>query len=278
MPELIENGHLYVAQPPLYRITSGKKEIYMKDDGDLNAFLLKRVSEKEKIVLKDEKEVSGNQLVRIMSGLIKFYDSLDRLSRKGYNKRFIEFLASDGPKDRRLFKDKDFMTDLFRKLDDEGFLVSDVHQDEDEGYFEFMISETRNGGSSSTVNWEFLSSPELRQLLGISKEFRQIKEEAFIYGEQGEKIRVEDPKTLLESMMERAKKGLSVQRYKGLGEMNPDQLWKTTMDPENRNMLQVRVKDGVKADDIFNVLMGDKVEPRREFIQNNALEVSELDI
>ena len=105
----------------------------MKDDGDLNDFLLKRVAEKEKIVMKDDKEVSGNQLIRIMGGLIKFYDSLDRLSRKGYNKRFIEFLASYGPKDRRLFKDKDFMTDLFQKLDREGFLVSDVQQDEDIG-------------------------------------------------------------------------------------------------------------------------------------------------
>jgi len=153
----------------------------------------------------------------------------------------------------------------------------DISLGEEDGYYEFSVTENKNGGQRFLVDWEFLSSPELRQLMELSDDFCDLKRGSFrVGGEEREKI--EDPEQLLNEFMEKAKKGLGIQRYKGLGEMNPDQLWNTTMDPEKRTLVKVRVEDAVEADNIFTILMGDKVEPRREFIQKNALEVTELDI
>jgi DNA gyrase subunit B len=278
MPDLIDKGHLYVAQPPLYRISAGKQELYIKDEGELNNYLLKKISEKEKILLESGQAISGGRLVKLLSGVIKFYDSLNKLSRRGYSARFIEFLASEGPTDKSFFKEEDFMQGLFEKLRKNGFRVHDIHLDEEGEYYEFLVTETYNGGQVSAVNWEFLSSPELRQVLGISKEFQELRKSKYIVGGDGESKEIDDPQQLLKELMDRAKRGLTIQRYKGLGEMNPGQLWSTTMDPNRRVLLRVRIEDAVDADDMFTVLMGDKVEPRREFIQNNALEVTELDI
>jgi len=278
MPELIDKGYLYVAQPPLYRLLWGKKEFYLKDEEGLNHFLLERISEKEKVLLENGEELVGKKLVRMLSGLIKFYETLNKLSRRGHSSRFIEFLVVQNVKDKDLFRHRKFMDEFFGKLEANGFQVSDVQWDEEEEYYEFLVTETQNGGQSSAVNWAFLSSPELRQLMSISEEYRMLKEGSYTVEAGGEKARIEDPYNLLEKLMNRAKKGISIQRYKGLGEMNPSQLWSTTMDPERRTLMRVDVKDAVDADGIFNVLMGDKVEPRREFIQNNALEVTELDI
>lgn len=278
MPELIEKGYLYVAQPPLYRIVWGKKELYVKTEEGLNEFLLDRIAEKERIVLENSDEISGSKLVKILSGLITFYESITKLSRKGNSPRFIEFLVMEDIKDKELFRKKEFMDGFLKKLDESGFQVTDFRLDEEEGFYEFVVTETLNGGQTSIVNWEFLSSPELRRLMNISKEYRLLKEGSYTLEADGSRKLIEDPHELLRVLMERAKKGVSIQRYKGLGEMNPEQLWTTTMDPERRTLLRVEIKDSVEADDIFNVLMGDKVEPRREFIQNNALEVRELDI
>ncbi len=278
MPELIEKGHLFVAQPPLYRLVWGKKDFYLKSEEGLNRFLLDRIAEKEKVMLENGEELAGGKLVRILAGLITFYESLEKLSRRGNSPRFIEFLVMEDVKDKELFRRKEFMDGFLKKLDNKGFQVTDFRLEEEEGFYEFVVTETLNGGQTSIVNWEFLSSPELRRLMGISKEYRLLKEGSYIIEGDGGKKLIEDPHELLRLLMERAKKGLSIQRYKGLGEMNPDQLWNTTMDPEKRTLLKVEIKDVVEADDIFNVLMGDKVEPRREFIQKNALEVKELDI
>jgi DNA gyrase subunit B len=140
------------------------------------------------------------------------------------------------------------------------------------------VSETRNGGQSFVVDWEMFASPELKRLIGISNELQALSGATFKVGGDGEPKRIDNWQDLLEDLMNRGKRGLTIQRYKGLGEMNPGQLWETTMDPEKRTLLQVKVDDVVEADEIFNTLMGDKVEPRREFIHDNALEVEELDI
>jgi DNA gyrase subunit B len=149
---------------------------------------------------------------------------------------------------------------------------------EENEYYDFIITETQNGGHSFNIDWEFYSSPEFRQLRILPGEFYQLWDGGSMLIENGEKTKIEDLEQLLKGVMEKGKKGLNIQRYKGLGEMNPTQLWETTMDPEKRNLLKVRIEDWVEADDIFTILMGDKVEPRREFIQSNALEVTELDI
>jgi len=278
MPELIEKGHLYVAQPPLYRVLAGKKELYIKDEEDFNAFLLKRISQKEKVLLEGGEVISGQRLVKLLTGVIKFYHNVERLSRRGYSPRFIEFLVSEGVKDRKQFKNKSFMDNLFLRLEQNDFEVRDIQLSEEDGFYEFLVREVRNGGQTSTVDWEFFSCPELRQLIGFSQEIQMLNRGIYIMDDGGEKRKIDDPQQLLSEVMGEAKKGLTIQRYKGLGEMNPGQLWATTMDPEKRTLLKIRIEDVLEADDIFTILMGDKVEPRRQFIQNHALEVTELDV
>ncbi len=277
MPDLIDKGYLYVAQPPLYRVLNKKKELFIKDEEGFNDFILTRISENEAVLLDDGREISGNRLITMLNRLVRFFERLDKLSRKGFSSKFIEFLVLNGVTNKRQFKDRSFMENLFDKLEEGGFSVSDISLGEEDGYYEFSVTETKNGGHRFEVDWEFLSSPELRQLMELSDDFCDLKRGSFrVGGEEREKI--EDPEQLLNEFMEKAKKGLGIQRYKGLGEMNPDQLWNTTMDPEKRTLVKVRVEDAVEADNIFTILMGDKVEPRREFIQKNALEVTDLDI
>jgi DNA gyrase subunit B len=242
-----------------------------------NQFIISRVSEKWKIVLDNEKELSGNSLKKLLQGLIRFYDIIERLSRKGYSQRFIEFIVTNKLTEKSSFKDSHLMQTFLEKMQKNGFEVSMSLNEENE-YYEFYITETRNGGHSFSINWEFYSSPEFRQLKSLTPEFYQLLNGGSFLVENGDKTEIDDPELLLKSVMEKGKKGLNIQRYKGLGEMNPTQLWETTMDPEKRSLLKVRIEDWVEADDIFSILMGDKVEPRRDFIQTNALEVTELDI
>jgi len=277
MPDLIDKGYLYVAQPPLYRVLNKKKELFIKDEEGFNDFILTRISENEAVLLDDGREISGNRLISMLNRLVKFFERLDKLSRKGFSSKFIEFLVLNGVRNKRQFQDRSFMENLLVKLEEVGFSVSDISLGEEDGYYEFSVTETKNGGHRFEVDWEFLSSPELRQLMELSDDFCDLKRGSFRLGD-GEKEEIEDPEQLLNEFMEKAKKGLGIQRYKGLGEMNPDQLWNTTMDPEKRTLVKVRVEDAVEADNIFTILMGDKVEPRREFIQKNALEVTDLDI
>ncbi len=278
MPDLIEKGYLYVAQPPLYRVADKKKELFIKDESGFSDFILKRISENEVVVFDNGREVSGNRLISLLNRLVRFFEKLDRLSRRGFSPKFIKTLVLNGIRNKNQFKDRVFMENLFAKLGQSGFQVSNIKLGEEDGYYEFSVTETKNGGQRFDIDWEFLSSPELRQLMRLSEDFCELKKGSYRSGEDGQKEKIEDPQQLLNELMEKAKKGLTIQRYKGLGEMNPDQLWKTTMDPEKRTLVKVRVEDAVEADNIFTILMGDKVEPRREFIQNNALEVTELDI
>jgi DNA gyrase subunit B len=278
MPELIENGHLYIAQPPLYRIASGKKARYIKDEEEFDDFMLKRIAENERVSLNNKKDLSGQRLINFLKGVKQFYDNLQKLTRRGISQRLIEFFALNGPTDKRLFKNKEFMEDIFKSLNDNGFNVSDIKITEEDGEYEFTVFETQNGGKPSFIDYEFLASPELKNMITLNNKFKDLIVDEYIINNEGDGKKVKGPENLINEIMEKAKKGLSIQRYKGLGEMNPDQLWKTTMDPEKRSLLRIKVDDVVDADDIFTVLMGDKVEPRREFIQNNALEVKELDI
>ena len=278
MPELIENGYLYVAQPPLYRIQEGKKEFFIKNEEEFNEFLLNRLSNGDKIVLSDGEEVSGKKFANMINEGIKFYKTLEKLNRKGYNKRFVEIFISNGNVDRKIFKNISDVESLILKFRNTGFEVSDAMETGENGDYQILVREPKSGSEGFVVNWQFVSSPEVRQLMKISKNFLRLVPGVELISGTGESKSVENPEKLVSMMMEKSKKGLGIQRYKGLGEMNPIQLWSTTMDPSFRSLLKVKIDDWVDADDIFTILMGDKVEPRREFIQNNALEVTDLDV
>ncbi len=277
MPELIEKGHLYVAQPPLYRVADGKKEQYVKDEENFNELIIKRIAEKERLLVANKDDVSGQKLSGFLKNLIRYYDNLKELERRGYSERFIEFIASCAVKNKDFYKTKESMEAFIQSLSDAGFDVQDLRLDES-GHFEFGVSDPRNGGHHFSIQWDFFVSPQLRRVMEIARLLKDYRGREFkIDGEANGKI-IQDWHSLLEELMNRGKSGLGIQRYKGLGEMNPAQLWETTMDPEKRSLLRVRVEDVVEADEVFTILMGDKVEPRREFIYNNALEVKELDI
>jgi DNA gyrase subunit B len=278
MTELIEEGHLYVAQPPLYRVVDGKKEVYIKDEGSYNEFILKRIADKETVLADNGEGISGKKLAELTRSLVKYYENIKGLSKRGHSERFIKFLGTCGIEDRTLFKDEAFMENIFGKLRESDFQVGEIHPEDEHGYYSFVITETRNGGQSFLVDWKLLSSPELQQVMRIALELERLNGATFSLEGEGEGRKMNNWEDLLQTLMVRGKKGLTIQRYKGLGEMNPGQLWATTMDPERRTLLNVRVEDAVEADIIFTILMGDKVEPRRDFIQNNALYVKELDI
>ncbi|MBN2033386.1 MAG: DNA topoisomerase (ATP-hydrolyzing) subunit B [Deltaproteobacteria bacterium] len=279
MPELIEKGYLYVAQPPLYRVGDGKKEFYTRDEQSFHDYIVRRISEKEKILVNDGVVISGRKLGSVLKGLIGYYENIARLAKRGYGERFLEFLASYGIKERDVFKNRAFMEEIFRKLQDENFRVTDIRVSETgHEYYEFVVVESRNGGQSFFVDWEMFTSPDFKRVLEISRQLQDIRGKTFTLAGEGERKILGSWQALLEELMNRGKSGLTIQRYKGLGEMNPAQLWETTMDPIKRALLQVKVEDVVEADEIFTVLMGDRVEPRRDFIYANALEVKELDI
>jgi DNA gyrase subunit B len=279
MPELIEKGHLYVAQPPLYRVVDGKKELYIKDEESFNDFIIRRISEKEAFSVDTGEAISGKKLSGLLKGLIAYFQNISELSRRGYSEAFIEFLGSYGIKGKDPFKDKAFMEGLFAELQKSDFVVKDPQITEDgHGYYEFEVTETRNGGQSFRADWQIFTSLELKRIIDISRQLKDLRGRSFTIGGAGDGKMISRWQDLLEELLSRGKSGLNIQRYKGLGEMNPSQLWETTMDPEKRTLLKVRVEDVVDADEIFSVLMGDEVEPRREFIYTNALEVKELDI
>ncbi|MCG6880515.1 MAG: DNA topoisomerase (ATP-hydrolyzing) subunit B [Deltaproteobacteria bacterium] len=278
MPDLIENGYLYVAQPPLYRVSQKKQDLFIKDEEKFNDYILDRISDNERIVFEDGREISGKRLIKLLNRLVKFFDNMEKLSRKGFSYNFLESLILNGVTTTKQFKDRDFVNNLSGLLKKDGFEITDIEMTEDDGYYRFTVTETQNGGYRFKVDWEFLSSPDLRRFISLSKDFWDLKVNGSRVNGSQEKEKIEDPRSFLNELMDKGKKGLTIQRYKGLGEMNPDQLWTTTMDPEKRVLLQVKVEDAVEADNIFTILMGDKVEPRREFIQNNAMEVTELDI
>ncbi len=278
MPQLIEKGHLYVAQPPLYRISDKKKEVYVKDEEEFRNFIIERVIKSEKVILKDGKAIHGRSLADLIKILIRFFDNLNRLSKNGYSKEFIkDFISLDI--DFSGYKERDFIERLIRRLKKDGFEIEDVRIEEDKDFWKLKLRYKRPEVSVIEIDSDFFSIPELRNLFLLS---RQIKERLKlppyrITGKDGEYVAYSHEE-LLEELMRRGKKGLEIQRYKGLGEMNPEQLWMTTMDPKRRRLLQVRIEDMVEADGIFSILMGDKVDTRREFIRNNALEVEQLDI
>jgi DNA gyrase subunit B len=279
MPDLIENGHLYVAQPPLYRVADGKRELYIKDEESFNDFIIKRISEREVVRVDGGEAISGKKLASLLKSLSRYYENVAELSRRGYSERFIEDLAASGIKGKDPFKDREFMENLLVKIQESGFVVKDFQQSEEgHGYYEFTVSDAKNGGHNFRVDWHIFSSPELRRIIDITHQLKDIRGKAYRLGPEGEGSEIKTWQNLLDQLMNKGKSGLTIQRYKGLGEMNPSQLWETTMDPGKRTLLNVRVEDVVEADGVFSVLMGDEVEPRRQFIYNNALEVRELDI
>ncbi len=288
MREIIERGHLYIAQPPLFRIKKGKEEIYLKAQTDLDDYLLEKGV--GKLVLRvsgdDNEEISGPELKMLCKDLLRYREVLSRIG-KHKDARLIDALVFSTSMDSSSVEDKKTLVVEIENIQEyleiynpEVLPLSPVLEDDHKypGY-RLMIETHHNGSRKTTlIDRDFLIRPDFEELKRLRQRFGRIGERPYVLkGKDGE-VEVKRLDEILDLMLQAGQKGQTITRYKGLGEMNPDQLWDTTMNPETRTLLQVRVEDMVAADGIFSMLMGDQVEPRREFIERNALEVANLDI
>ncbi len=276
MPKLIEKGYLYIALPPLYRIAEGKKVYYLRDEDEFNNFLIKRALSKKSIRLdKSGKILEGKELEDIVKKLSKYIDTLARLEKRGIKREILNILFEHSLLDKEVLYQKDQVEKIQNILVEYGW-ESEFSYDEEHNCYEIHITNVEEGVSIH-ITRELLGSPDIKRIVQLRKELKPFEDED-IYMVDGEETKLKDLTSFFEILQEEGKKGLTIQRYKGLGEMNPEQLWQTTMNPETRTLIRVKVEDIMEADEIFNILMGDKVEPRKNFIKNHALEVRSLDI
>ena len=296
MPELVDNGYLYIAQPPLLKVGKGKNEVYLKDETEFNDFILKRFCEDKVLNTGSGEKVSGHSLYLLLGNLSEYYTIMEKMERQGISPNFAEFLVKEGVEDKNFLESRDRMFLLRDHLKDGGFDAGEVVWSEERSAFNIEVKLPRELKHITTtvddpakdaktliIGRGLIYSKAYQDLVVIGKKIYKYDVGPFTITDKAKESNTEDAviqdkKQLLTHVLEESKKGLAVQRYKGLGEMNPDQLWETTMNPAKRNLLQVKVEDVVDTDEIFTILMGEEVEPRREFIQTNALEVSTLDI
>jgi DNA gyrase subunit B len=294
MPEIVDKGYLYIAQPPLFKVGKGKSEQYLKDETDLNDWILKKVCDQKYIVYgENEKALTDHQLYLFICDLSEYFTQLARLVKRGIPETLVELLIQQDIDDKKLLQDRSQMAALREKILQSGYRVDDLMWNEERDVFEMTVTgiagmeeEERFGPADKSfapirVSRGLIFSHDFQKCLLARKNIGKHDFPPFkIKTKDKDTVShaVRDKRELLGLLLQEGKKGINVQRYKGLGEMNPDQLWKTTMNPDKRNLLQVKVEDIVDTDEIFTILMGEEVEPRRDFIQNNALEVSSLDI
>jgi DNA gyrase subunit B len=287
MPELLERGHIYIAQPPLYGIKQGKKLRYLKDEREMEDYLVQRATEGVVVTVENTgKKYSGARLVKLMQAMNEHTAIYEKLNRRLQNEellnRLLQSIAGEGGileqgfTLKQLFKGKDLL-EAIRPAFEEIKYKCEILQDEEHGLYSLLV-ESNGGGNKIVLNREFLSSAEWQRLFALYSAMAPLEQPPLIVKENGHSAAVNSREELFSYLLALGKKDLTIQRYKGLGEMNPSQLWETTMNPETRTLLQVSIDDAVQTDGIFTILMGDAVEPRRRFIEENALNVHNLDI
>ena len=322
MAPLIDRGHIYIAQPPLYRAKRGRTETFIKNEHDLESFLIRRAVESRIVKLADGGEMFGEPLERQLQRMMSYRKLLQQVTRRGSPPDIVVALLQAGARDKSFFEQKEKLDPIALRMTTPVRTVT-VSRDDEHNVYALAI-EDRSQGYARTygIGIDFITSGEYRTVLAAYREIADITfpvvvkttdsatddhvsedtatasaDEAAIGGAPLDDTTTlaaevkpagrarKDPDTTLENInafveffIAAGKKGVAVNRYKGLGEMNPDTLWNTTMDPENRTLMQVRAEDHAEADQMFTTLMGDQVEPRRKFIEDNALDVRNLDV
>ena len=288
MAELIEKGYVYIAQPPLFKVKRGKKEEYIKDEVAMVRYLMRMATADMTVkVVGAKNEIEGKELAKSLEKMVDLKNYSERAARRlGGDSHLLDTLLAafagrkgvlrkEGTTLRTIFQDQDLMLKVEGALDAAGF-KTELTEDEEHGLWK--IQTVTNAGLNLAIDWNFASFVEFQKAVDLFKSLEDTLAAPFIIGENGTSDEIPTRDALLEKVLAAAKKDLSIQRYKGLGEMNPEQLWETTMDPAKRTLLEVRIDDVVETDQMFTVLMGDAVEPRRKFIEDNALDVRNLDV
>ena len=287
MPELLERGYIYIAQPPLFKVKKGKTERYLKDEPAMNEYLADLAVEEVEVALENGREyLSGRRLLPTLKKLIAFESLLHKVNKKHHEANMLRIFVDEPGLTREALKDQAALTTIVANAKATLTLVYpkaeptvDILEDE-EHQSSKLVCKVATGGIAYQldVTHELVGSADFRELqkqapsaMGLGKPPYKIKI-------KGTEVHKNGSAELVQAILEEGKQGLNIQRYKGLGEMNPGQLWETTMDPEKRTLLRVKLEDMTGVDEIFTILMGDEVEPRRNFIQQHALEVRNLDV
>ncbi|MBW1953456.1 MAG: DNA topoisomerase (ATP-hydrolyzing) subunit B [Deltaproteobacteria bacterium] len=279
MEDLIKQEHLYIAQPPLYRLTRGNEKIYLKDEAAYKSHLLHRGVSKKKLQLNNGREISGPALIQYLGRVLTYQESFHRFEKRGADREILKKFIDLGLTEKEILRDRPKLEALAEILKAEFSLSVQLETDEEHHAWKLLVAPLEQGAANpSLIDWELLSGSDFQSLVRLRRGLAELRQPPYLLQEGARQWEIATLEEVLDLVLEEGKKGLTVQRFKGLGEMNPEQLWETTMDPETRTLLRVNIEDAVAADEIFTILMGDKVEPRRDFIQNNALEVTELDI
>jgi DNA gyrase subunit B len=287
IPALIENGHIYIAQPPLYKVKRGKQESYVKDDLELNAVLLNTALERAALHVNSEAPpLQGTGLENLAHKYMEVQAIIKRWSRR-YDDRLLDQLVYMPEVKPDNFDQPDWLRDWGQHLHQSLNALADgtrtyrveVRNASDGHAARVIIHRTEHGTPSQKyLPREFFESAEYQRIADLGRTLAGLIGEGAFVMRGEDRLEVGSFKEAMKWLLEQARKGQSIQRYKGLGEMNPEQLWDTTINPESRRLLRVKIDDAVTADDVFTTLMGDQVEPRREFIEKNALSVANLDV
>ncbi len=287
MPQLIEGGHIYIAQPPLYKLRKGKQEHYLKDDSELNALLLNAALDEAGLHVNAEAPpLAGPGLESLARRYMEVQAIIKRWSRR-YDERVLEQMIYLPELTGAVFDDVEALSHWCSQLDARLNALNDatrtfkvaLHPGSDGAPQRIDVQRTEHGvAATKHIQREFFDSAEYRRIAELGRTLSDLIGDGAFVTKGDERHEIASFKEAMHWLLEQAKKGQTIQRYKGLGEMNPEQLWDTTINPESRRLMQVRIEDAVAADDIFTTLMGDQVEPRREFIEKNALAVANLDI
>ena len=282
MPELIEQGHLYIAQPPLYKVTRGKSSQYLKDEHALENFLIEGGLDDARLELSSGEVRLGADLRSVIDTALKIKTLLAGLHTR-YDRDVVEQAAIAGALNPEIISNGD------QAMEAAAYVATrlDAISDETERGWQGSVSEdgglmfervVRGVKEVASIDAALIGSADALRLDGFAAELQETFGKPPMFHRKDQSVQIAGPRELLNQIFEAGRKGISMQRYKGLGEMNPDQLWETTLDPDVRSLLQVKVNEAAEADDLFTRLMGEEVEPRRDFIQTNALNVANLDI
>jgi DNA gyrase subunit B len=290
MPELIERGHVFIAQPPLYKVKKGKSEQYLLDDQALNQYLLKQATERVEVTVEPTQQVlKGSKLVRFLEGLLEFQALAAKLTRRlGGDTRLMELVLHTltgeggyrpGRKWHALFETEAWLRHLAEKLTTAGY-AAHLDRDEEHNLFRLVtqLQDVNSPERSVAVDWELATHAEFQRCATIYAEWRDAMTGPYRVSFGTTTTPVAERAALSEQVFAFVRGDISIQRYKGLGEMNPEQLWETTLNAEKRTLLQVRINDAVETENLFTILMGDDAKPRRQFIAEHALDVKNIDV
>jgi len=287
MPELLERGYIYIAQPPLFKVKKGKGERYLKDEGAMNDYLSNLAVEDAELFLPGSNEfVTRDILLPILNKLVEFEGLVTRLAQKHGELALLRVFVDFPLLTKELLKIRSEVETLVEEATrmlglafNEGTVNIEIQSDEEHDTHKIVCHVSGNGNHKTfVVNHDLVGSADFRELQKLAPAVLGLGRPPYRLKRKGVESTFSTSADLVQEILESGKKGLSIQRYKGLGEMNPGQLWDTTMDPETRSLLQVTLEDVTGVDEIFTILMGDEVEPRRNFIQQHALEVRNLDV